>query len=462
MTLLDRLQRWSRRVGRDAADALSSATGAASARLDHRTDRSVVVVGAGLAAASRLQARGARVTVLEGRDRIGGRVWTEDALGVPLDLGASWIHGYAGNPLTELAEQLGVATQVSPWTSIALYDADGRRLDDAAQRQAIRAQQRLGERLHARYKALHASPELRQTSVWRTAQEQAERLGLTPDERLVWDWSLHVLPLAEGVEADHLSLSHFSDGPWNDGTDLLVTGGYQRFAEALADGLDLRLQARVTRIEHGPDGVRVETDAQGAFEADVGVVTLPLGVLKAGDVTFAPALPEWKRGAIERLGFGTLNKLAMRFDRVRWPADAPYIGRLTTDSGIGFFLNLAAFTGDPILIAFTAGEEGRWLEAASDATLIGVATRELRAMFGAALPEPLEVRRTRWGRDPFARGGYAHITASGAGADHDTLARPVGRRLLFAGEATNGRDPATAHGALESGLREADRILRLS
>ncbi|MEL6177856.1 MAG: FAD-dependent oxidoreductase [Myxococcota bacterium] len=447
------LTRWSERLRGEAAPTRPTT------RLE---GCSVIVVGAGLAglaAAQQLHHQGAQVTVIEARSRIGGRVWTETTLGIPLDLGASWIHGYKGNPLTALAQQLGVATQVSPWTSIALYNGQ-QRLQPEAARRAMRAQQRLGERLHSRYRQLYNTPELQQTSVWHTAQEQAERLNLGPWDRAVWDWSLDVLPLAEGIEAHHLSLSHFSEGPWNDGTDLLVLGGFQRLAEGLADGLDVRLQTCALQIGHDPHGVWVNTD-RGELTADFGLVTLPLGVLKAGTVGFTPPLPSWKRSAIDRLGMGVLNKVVLRFGRVAWPPEAPYLGRLTTGAGVGFFLNLAAFTGEPVLVAFFAGEHGRWLESASDNTLVGIALRELRTMFGPGLAEPEQIQLTRWASDPWALGSYAHITAHGTGADHDRLAKPVGSRLLFAGEATSGHDPATAHGALNSGLREAERIARL-
>ncbi|MCV6591527.1 MAG: FAD-dependent oxidoreductase, partial [Silicimonas sp.] len=68
--------------------------------------RRIAVIGAGasgLAAASALAGQGREVQVLEARGRIGGRIWTDSRLGMPLDLGASWIHGTSGNPLTALA-----------------------------------------------------------------------------------------------------------------------------------------------------------------------------------------------------------------------------------------------------------------------------------------------------------------------------------------------------------------------
>ena len=88
----------------------------------------VVVIGAGmagLAAARQLADAGVDVTVLEARERIGGRMWTDTSLGMPIDLGAAWIHGTKGNPLVALANQAGAATVETDWDDIVVFDARG-------------------------------------------------------------------------------------------------------------------------------------------------------------------------------------------------------------------------------------------------------------------------------------------------------------------------------------------------
>ena len=82
---------------------------------------------AGLAAGRRLADAGVEVTVLEARERIGGRMWTDTSLGVPIDLGAAWIHGTDGNPIVGLAADAGAATVETDFSTCASRRAAGGR-----------------------------------------------------------------------------------------------------------------------------------------------------------------------------------------------------------------------------------------------------------------------------------------------------------------------------------------------
>ena len=97
------------------------------------SDQPLLIIGAGMAglsAARLLHDAGYQVTVIEGRDRAGGRIWTNRALGLPLDLGASWIHGVNNNPVKELARDFGIETLVTDYDSIRVYYTDGTVIDD--------------------------------------------------------------------------------------------------------------------------------------------------------------------------------------------------------------------------------------------------------------------------------------------------------------------------------------------
>src|SRR6185369_5497955 len=98
---------------------------------DESGNRSVIVIGAGaagLAAAGALRARGVEVTVIEARDRIGGRVWTHRGLGVPVDLGGSCLNGAEGNPITNMAADHGIVTKPTDYVHVHLHDQNGERI----------------------------------------------------------------------------------------------------------------------------------------------------------------------------------------------------------------------------------------------------------------------------------------------------------------------------------------------
>lgn len=125
-----------------------------------------------------------------------------------------------------------------------------------------------------------------------------------------------------------------------------------------------------------------------------------------------------------------------------------------------FFLiwNASKTSGRPMLIALMAGHAAYEAEYTSTDQLMSEATDRLRGVFGAHVPDPLEVIVTRWRRDRFTRGTYSFVAPETQPGDYDLMAKPVGN-LHFAGEATCGTHPATVHGALLSGLRVAADVV---
>lgn len=424
----------------------------------------VLVIGAGiagLAAARRLHDDGVRVTVLEARDRVGGRVHSlRNGRGDAFDLGASWIHGIKGNPIATLARDLDIPTVTSGRVN-ALFDARGRRLDTA------RVAARMGAALAAARTAA-AGPGRSVADVVRLAGVDEM---LSPRDRRLFRWYLTAeLEHEFAGDVAELSAAHFDAENEPRGEEVVFPTGYDRIAHALAADLDVRLGAVVTAIEWGdaagPDAgdprVRVHVrDAHGAtsvLEADHAVVTLPLGVLKAGDVRFAPALPETHLAAIGRLGMGLMNKVWLTFPRRFW-GDADWINRAAEPVG-RFTQFFAPRTPTPMLAAFHTGACARALEALGDDETVAAALAALRATYGPDVPAPTEAHVTRWSRDPFARGAYSFVAAGATPDDRAALATPLGRSVFFAGEATHTGYPSTVHGAYLSGLAAAKAVRR--
>jgi monoamine oxidase len=252
-------------------------------------------------------------------------------------------------------------------------------------------------------------------------------------------------------------LHYWDQGREFKGGDVLFPNGYDQITKGLAQGLDIRLEHIVQKIQYDNRGVKIITN-QGEFSCERAVITLPLGVLKSGAVKFSPALPQSKQAAIQRLGMGVLNKVYLRFPKVFWQ-DTDILGYISQNKGEwAEFLNIHKYIKQPVLLGFNAATYGSQIEKLSDKQIVGEAMKVLQNMYGTGIPNPEASLITRWQQDPFARGSYSYIPPGASRKDYDEIAKPIQNRLFFAGEATSSKYAATVHGAFLSGEREAQKI----
>lgn len=413
----------------------------------------VIIVGAGiagLAAADRLRRAGRLVTVIEARDRIGGRIWTTSS---GLELGAAWIHGVRGNPIVDLARRAGARTVPFDYESEIRYGPDGILLADSSDawidatirqlaRSVARSQRRAGNG------ASLAGPVADFAAALPTDRRNLFRYGVNTE--IVHEYA---------ADPDQLSLPWFDDGREFRGGDAIFRNGYSRIFEAFVPPSALRLGERVLAIDSTGATVVVRT-TKGVLSAPRVLVTLPLGVLKAGGVAFVPDLPESKRTAIRRLGMGTLDRIVLTFPRVAWPRHPQLFGCVSRGDGRWEeWVNMVPINGRPVLVGFNAGKTAVRLESRSNAAIRGSAMGALRRVFGPDLPDPTAMQVTRWARDPFSLGSYSYAAVGSTPADRPALAAPANGRVFFAGEACSSAYPATVHGAYLSGIAAADSIL---
>lgn len=415
--------------------------------------RRVLVVGAGfagLAAARRLHALGHEVQVLEGRQRVGGRIHTSrEWADLPLDLGATWIHGVRGNPITGLAAAAKARLLETRYEDHVAYQTGGRRFTLAEER----AREVLGDQIA---KGIRQAQGADRDIALAAAAAEWIGPGAPADTVRLARFILNAeyeQEYAGGI--GELSTHWFDSDKSFGGGDRFPAEGYQGLIDDLARGLDLKTGHTVLAIDWSGPVSRVTTNA-GEFTADQVLVTLPLGVLKAGDVGFEPALPEGKRQAIDRLGMGVLNKCCLRFPRAFWPEDVDWIEYVPEVHGRwSQWFSLMKAARQPVLLGFNAADEGRALESLADAEIVAGAMETLRAIYGARIPDPIGHQITRWAGDPFARGSYSFNALGSTPEMRKVLARPLGNRLFFAGEATSTAHFGTTHGAYLSGIRAA-------
>lgn len=420
------------------------------------TRRSVVVVGAGAAglmAARTLAERGIEVEIVEARDRIGGRVFTTDVWGdLPIDIGASWIHGPKGNPLTPLAKAAGATMVSTSYDSYASYVA-------GELKRAGLTKLREGRWSKRFYAALEAADEGEQDiSVAAALAAQPWYADLRGTERAELGYVVDGLVSAEwGASPDEVSAWTAEDGKYFKGDDVLFPQGFSRVLEKLAEGISVTLEAEVTAIDADKRGAVVRAGGR-EWVADAVIVTLPLGVLKAGAVDVATGLPEATQAAIDRIGFGVLSKTFLRFDKAFWATDVDWHGYVGAQPGQWAQWLSVAKAGAPVLLGFNSGDNGRRVEAASPEQVIAETTAVLRDMFGPAVAAPRGVLTSAWSTDPWALGSYSFNAVGATRADRVALAAPIAGRIFWAGEATEPDYHSTVHGAVLSGIRAADEV----
>ena len=310
-------------------------------------------------------------------------------------------------------------------------------------------------------------------------------LDLSPQDLRLINWHYANLEYANAANVGKLSLGGWDQDAGNEfeGVHAQVIGGYQQVPRGILQSptrLDLRTRKVVRQIDYNADtrfaceSTKIVCEDGDTFDADHIVLTTSLGVLKEGKVNFDPPLPDWKKGPIQRLGFGTLNKVILVYDKPFWKVDQDMFGLLrepevhdsldqedyiSNRGRFYFFWNCIKTTGRPVLISLMAGDAAHEAENSSDADLIAEVTQELAKIFKQTIvPQPIETIVTRWGKDRFACGSYSYVGATSLPGDYEAMAAPIGT-LHFAGEATCATHPATVHGAYISGLRAASEII---
>ncbi|OYT73853.1 MAG: amine oxidase [Chloracidobacterium sp. CP2_5A] len=415
---------------------------------------SVIVVGAGLAAARALADAGAEVTVLEARDDVGGRIRTDRSLGFPFDLGAAWIHGPNGNPITDLAAQAKARTFLTDDESVVIYDRDGQPIPGKVVVERERRYRALLKKLEA------DAPRQAGDESLAAALKRLDPAALE-DPLLRYFLSAYA-EFDSGGALERLSAREWQSDEKYPGKDALMIDGYDAVTNLLAKGLNIKTQTVVKAIACDEECVSVAAADGHAYEADAAIVTLPLGVLKKNAVAFAPALPARKREAIARVDMGIVNKACLVFSEPFWDVETHYFGYQSAVMGkYCYFLNARAFCDANALVTFAFDSYGRAFERQTDAEIEGEVMETLRVMFGKDIPTPQKMLVTRWGADVFAYGAYSFASVGVTRQDFAALAAPVGERLLFAGEHTSAAYRGTAHGAYLSGLREASRVGKL-
>ncbi|XP_060706222.1 lysine-specific histone demethylase 2 isoform X2 [Hemiscyllium ocellatum] len=458
-------------------------TGILAVNLDHPLlpsyyhKKNVIVIGAGaagLAAARQLQNFGIKVMVLEARDRIGGRIWDDHCLGVTVGKGAQIVNGCINNPIALMCEQLG-SKMHKLGDRCDLIEEGGRVVDPTIDKCID----------------FHFNAMLDVVAEWRKDKKQFQDVPLGEKieeiyQTFIQESGVQFSELEAKVLQFHLgnleyacgsNLQQVSARSWDHneffaqfaGDHTLFTSGYSAIINKLGDGLDIRLNTPVQTINYSGDDIRIGTANGMLWTTQKVLITVPLALLQKNTIQFYPALSERKLKAINSLGQGVIEKIALQFPYKFWQKKiqgADFFGHIPPSPNkrglFGVFYDMDPQGEHCVLMSVISGDAVAVVRDMQEQQVAELCMSVLRELFKEEeVPDPVRYFVTHWSKDPWAQMAYSFIKAGGSGEAYDIIAEDIQGKVFFAGEATNRHFPQTVTGAYLSGVREASKIATL-
>jgi monoamine oxidase len=433
----------------------------------------VIVVGAGaagLAAACMLSSAGVSVRILEARGRIGGRIFTQtdSELGVPVELGAEFIHGRPPE-IWDVLPRGGIAVVEVSGDNWCSKDAQVSPCDFFSEVDEILGRMNMSEPDESFESFLRRCCPDKSTESKEHALSYVSGFNAADPARVGVHWLVQEMWAEEEVDGQRAFRPRT-------GYASVVEIFHQQLKLA---NVDIQLNTVVHSIGWSEDSVEISAAGpQGSINlrAERVLLTVPVGVLQTptpdvGALEFRPALPEWKLQAIQRIAMGKVIRVVLRFKERFWEGISAKSSSKSLRSMSFLFSQDQWFPTwwtrmperSPLITGWAPFRSAERLSGQGRDFVIAQSLQTLSTLLRTPkvkLEELLQAAYWHdWQVDPFSRGAYSYGTAGAASAP-EVLGTPVDNTLFFAGEATNGRHGGTVHGAIASGYRAASEIMK--
>ncbi|KAK0083404.1 hypothetical protein PV325_008829 [Microctonus aethiopoides] len=475
--------------------------------VDDRNSCKICIIGGGMAGLSAanhlLKNNQTDFIIIEARNRIGGRIISTKIGEEKVELGANWIHGVLGNPMFELAMANGLINIVSipkPHKVVAALE-DGKQLPFPVLQEIYEAYVCFLRRCEEYFLSAYNPPDGINSVGAHIALEADLYLSSLPPEtrrirELLFDCLLKRETCITGCdsmeEVDLLEMGSYAE---LQGGNISLPDGYSAILEPIAKHIPkekILLNHAVTKIRwqisnensqnaNGNNNcIEIVCDNGKTIIADQLLCTLPLGVLKEKACElFEPTLPTYKLDAIDKLMFGTVDKIFLEYERPFLNPGVSEVMLLWDDRGLAdderqdisktWYRKIYSFTkiSDTLLLGWISGKAAEYMEQLSTAEVTDVCTKILRKFLNDPyVPTPKGCIRTSWHSQPYTRGSYTAMAIGASQLDIEALAEPIVNSndkksiiIAFAGEHTHTSFYSTVHGAYLTGRTAAQSLL---
>ncbi|XP_076635263.1 peroxisomal N(1)-acetyl-spermine/spermidine oxidase [Colletes latitarsis] len=471
----------------------------------------ILIVGAGMAGLSAanhlLKNHETDFLIVEARNRIGGRIVAIKIGNEKVELGANWIHGVLGNPMFELAMVNGLINIVRiprPHKVVAAME-DGKQLPFPVLQEIYEAYVCFLRRCEEYFLSPYSPPDGINSVGAHVALEAEIYLSSLPTEdrrvrQLLFDCLLKRETCITGCDSmEDVDLSEMGSYAELQGGNISLPDGYSAILEPVAKHIpknNILTRHVVTKIRWQKRNcidvnsenncsnmntfIEIQCENGKTILAEHVICTLPLGVLKekANDI-FDPPLPKYKLDAIDRLLFGTVDKIFLEYERPFLNPGVSEVMLLWDDRGLTeeekqdisktWFRKIYSFTkiSETLLLGWISGKAAEYMEHLNTTEVADVCTTILRKFLNDPfVPAPKNCVHTSWYSQPYTHGSYTAMAVGASQLDINYLAEPIKQEddpskivIAFAGEHTHSSFYSTVHGAYLTGRTAAQTLL---
>lgn len=434
--------------------------------VDKFKDYNVVVIGAGAAGLYTgwyLKERGFNVTILEASNRLGGRIKSFDGFSdYDIELGAERIYG-SNTPWYDLVQQSSKTLNTKTPEDYYFFRQDPSDLNEPPLKDKSTAGQYsdfVETMDFVNGAGSYNGPDVSVESAFTTNSPWSMvgvANGIIGNQRGTVNSRLGMRGYSQEIAAQTV------DGQVN---TLENASLHSVLEESFSSVLDkIRYGQQVNAISYEGEMINVSTKGGQSFSADRVVVTVPLTILKSGDINFTPSLPNTKLEALEKMDMMAGMKVHLKFSSAFWEDTvSPNLGSIYGHNFLPeIYVSSLGRSDTPVLTAYIMGERAEQFSSMDDNTAITLMLSYLDEIFTSQAPTQSFVQGgyniMDWSKEPFIYGAYSFPLVGGSVVFREELAKPIDNKIYFAGEATHYEGHSgTVHGAIESGVRVATEI----